>query len=275
MILDIIFFAFIIVFAIVGFARGFFKTLVSLCGWLLCLSVSYLLAKSIANAILSESTVHWLVGEGAIYDKIYGIMPDELKELSLSALKSCESEELRRQLVRENSSGIMVLFSRFLQNAVCKEMYLSSSLQNAAQVLALELTYNLYVILVGVALFIVLRIVIMGVSLIVNNKFGGIAGKFAGKIGGCALGAIRGLMYASIVFTVLSLAAGFIPSVSKQLEASKVGAPATNWISSVTGNIISQKNEDNGKYALLLESLENRLSTLGESNQGSNNTINI
>ncbi|MCH5163431.1 MAG: CvpA family protein [Clostridiales bacterium] len=263
MILDIIFFALLAVFAVLGFMCGFFKTLVSFFGWFISILVSYLLAKAVANSFLSVGTAQWLVGDGSIFDKVYNILPEGLREISMDSIReavnSGMSQEQIAAMIKAESQGLMVFVTSLLQDAATKEMYLNSTIQNVRQVIALELTYHIYVIIVGVIFFIVLRIAVMGVSLIFKNKMGGSEIRNLGRVTGLFIGAIRGFAYACIVLMVASYASGMSPKIKNQVDASKVSVPVTTWTSTVTGKMLSGKLEDNKHYRIMINVLEQRI----------------
>lgn len=260
-ILDIIFFAFIAVFAVLGFIFGFFRTLTSFFGWAISLLLSYLLAKAIANAILLEPIAKFLVGDG-LYDTIYGIMPQGLKEISMNSIRAAigdnQSMEQIRKLIESQSKGIMVFAASLIQDAVTKEIYLSSVLANVGQVYALELTYHVYVILIGVIFFIVLRIIIMGVSLIFKFRLRR-GTKLWERVAGIALGAVRGFVYACFLLVVASYVSGILPMVKDQTDESKVSVPVTTWISEATGKMLSGDLETNEHYMLMIDALEQHI----------------
>lgn len=262
MILDIVFFAVILLFLVLGVIFGFFKTLVSFLGWAVCIFIAYLLAKAVANALLTAGIADRLVG-GAIYDGVYGLIPDKLKDVSLyeirQMLRTGKTAEEVGEYIKSQSGGLLGFVSSIIQGAICKEMYLNSALQNAGQVLALELTYQIYVILVGVAIFVVLRILVMGVSIIFNSKLRGRKVKVWERFAGMGLGAVRGFAYACLLLMVFNFIAGFSSALKKQSESSKVSVPVTAWINDATSKVLSRDNEDNGRYLNLIEALENRL----------------
>lgn len=263
MILDLLFFALIIGFAVIGFIRGFFKTVLSFFGWFISLLLAYLLAKAIANAFLSPNTANWLVGDGPLYDKVYNIVPDGLKNMSMEsirqAMQSGASDESIKEIIKSESSGLLYFASTLIQNAVCKDIYINSSIETVGQVLALELTYDIYVILVGVIFFVVLRIIVMGFSLIFRAKLSG-SNKLWERLAGIGAGAIRGFAYACILFMLASYIAGIWPRMQEEVNVSKVSVPLTTWVSEVTGKMLSGNIEDNEKYTSnMIKALEDKI----------------
>ncbi len=263
MILDLLFFAFIVLFAVLGFIFGLFKTLVSFFGWFISLLLSYLLAKAIANAFLSPDMAYKIISEGGLYDKVYNLVPEGLKNMSMesirAAIQSGATEETIRETIKAESTGLLYFMSSLIQGAVCKEMYINSAIESVGQVFALELTYNIYVILTGIAFFFILRVVVMGLSFIFKSKLTGHEVKFWERLAGIAGGAVRGFAYACILLMVANYIAGIWPKMQEEVNNSKVSVPVTSWVSDATGKMIGGNLEDNKKYANLIEALENRL----------------
>lgn len=263
MILDIIFFVFIVGFAALGFVFGFFKTLVSFFGWFISLLMAYLLAKSIANAFLSANMANWLIGNGSLFDKVYGIVPDGLKEISMEeirkAVNSGADMDAIKEVIRDQSKGLLFFASSLIQAAVTKEIYLNSAIENVGQVFALELTYHIYVIIVGIIFFIALRVVVMCISILFRSKIKDHEPKSWERFAGIALGAVRGFAYACILLMVASYIAGLSGTVKNQVDNSKVSVPVTTWISQSTSKILSDNLEENKHYLLMIDALDDRI----------------
>ncbi len=263
MILDLLFIAIIVLFALFGLMSGFIKTVISFFGWFISLLIAYLLAKAIANAFLSPETANWLIGDGSLYDKVYNIVPDGLKNMSMesirTALQSGATDETIKETIRAEASGLLAFASTLIQNAVCKDIYLNSSIETVGQVLALELTYNIYVILVGIIIFFTIRILVMGVSLIFKSRLGAHDCRLWERILGIGAGAVRGFAYACILLMVASYIAGFWPRMKEELDVSKVSVPVTTWVSEITGKMLSGNIEENEKYANMIKALENKI----------------
>lgn len=259
MILDILFFVFIVAFAILGFVRGLFKTLTSFFSWVVSLLLAYLLAKSIANELLTANMVQRLVGSKSLYASIYNLLPESLKSISLqeivTKINSGYSQAEIKEYIRSQSSGIIAFASSLIENAVCKDMYLNSSLTDVGQVLALELTYHIYVVMVGIAIFLVLRIIIMGITLIFNSKFNNRDVRLWERFAGIAMGAIRGFTYACIVLMLFSYISGLSVKINDMVNESKVSVPVTTWVSDTTGEMLSGKLEDNEQYKLMIDTV--------------------
>lgn len=271
MVLDIIFVVFIVVFTVLGFICGLFKTFVSFFGWFISFVLSYLCAKALANAFLSASAAEALVsGSDSIFAKIYEILPDGLKGISMDSIRAAlaadQSEAAIKESIASQADGLLKFASSIIQEAVCKPMYLGSAVQNVAQVLALELTYHLYVILVGVIFFVVLRIIVMGVSIIVKNRASEAKKgkekdvlKLPQRLGGLALGAIRGFAYGCVLLMLASYLSGIMSFVQQQVDESQLSVPITSWISETTGAMLSDNLEENENYLLIIDAFERQL----------------
>ncbi len=260
MVLDLIFFALIVVFAVLGFVFGFFRTLFSFFGWFISLLMAYLLAKAIANALLTPQMAGHLVGSGSLYDKVYNLVPEGLKNMSMDSIREAMqsgSQDAIIEAIKAESSGLLYYASSLIQNAVCKDMYINSTIQNVGQVLALELTYNIYVILTGVIFFIVFRLIIIVLSVIFRARLLR-KKKLWERLAGIGMGAIRGFAYACILLMVASYIAGVWPKMQEEVNISKVSVPVTTWVSETTGKLLSGDLEDNDKYKNMIEVLEER-----------------
>lgn len=263
MILDLLFFALIIIFAVLGFIFGLFRTLVSFFGWFISLLLAYLLAKAIANAFLSPDMAYKIISEGGLFDKVYNLVPEGLKNMSMdsirAALNSGASEEVIRETIASQSSGLLYFASSLIQNAVCKEMYINSAIASVGQILALELTYDIYVILTGLVFFFVLRIVVMGLSIIFKTRLAGHKVKLWERLAGIGGGAVRGFIYACLILMLASFVSGIWPKMKEEVDTSKVSVPVTSWVSDATGKMIGGNLEDNEKYMNMIKALENRI----------------
>lgn len=255
MILDLIFFGVIALCAALGFIFGFFKTIISFLGWFICILFSFLLAKAIANAFLGAQTINRLVGEGSLFDLVYGVVPDKLKSISLEQIREgIAAGENVKELVRSQMDGFMVFASSIIEGAICKDMYLNSAIENAGQVLALELTYHIYVIMVGIIIFLLLRVIVMMLSFLFKFRLGRKV-KLWERLAGIGAGIVRGFAYACIIVMVASYVGGMSDIVKEETDASKVSVPVSTWVNDLTGKMLSGDLETNEHYQDMIDSL--------------------
>lgn len=262
MLLDIIFFAILAIMTALGFCFGLFKTIVSFFGWFVSILIAYLLAKAVANALLTPSMAEKIVN-GKLFDAVYGLIPDGLKEIKMSQiaemLRQGQSDKQIFDYVRGQAGGLIGIAFTLLQGSLTKEIYLNSGIDNAGQTLALKMTYQIYVVLVGIAIFVVLRIVVMGVSIIFNKTLRGRDIHLWERLGGLALGFVRGLFCAFILTMVFGFVAGFSGKLKDQIEASAVAVPASNWINETMSKALTKSNEESDRYQNLIEALERKI----------------
>lgn len=262
MILDLVFFAILIVMTALGFLFGLFKTIVSFCGWFVSILIAYLLAKAVANAFLTVGMAEKIVN-GKLFEAVYNLVPEGLKEIKMSAISEMiskgQSDQQIFEYVKAEAGGLMSIAFTILKGAVTKDVYLNSGIDNAGQVLSLELTYQIYVVLVGVAIFIVLRIVVMGVSVLFGGLLRGRDLHLWERLGGLGLGFVRGLFCACILTMVFGFVAGFSSKLKTQNDASKVAVPATQWINEKMSRALAKGNEESDRYQNLIDALEKKI----------------
>ncbi len=282
-IIDYVFIGIIVLGGIVGVAKGFFKTLISFFGWFLTLLITFLLAKTIANALLTENVVDWLIKDGSVYDRIYNIgLMDNLKKLDMESIRSAvasgSTDEQVKAMLLEKADGIMKLFVGLIQTAVCKDVYLSSSLENVGQVFAIEITYNAFVITVGVVFFIVLRILI-GVLTALANKKKPENISVLSRVGGLALGLVKGAVYACLsMVLVIYIAAvpieslqSFSDKLNEQLTQSVIDDKVNEASDKVLNFVLSRGDdgEEDKRYMAYVEKAQKSIQKkAGESSGG-------
>jgi len=277
-------FAFIIIIAIstvLGFVFGFFKTLKSFLGWFVCSVFAFMCAQALADAFLSASMAAKIVSGGSIYDSVYGVLPDEIKSISMETIRQSiaagESEAQIALKIANEAGGIAKLFTTVIQSAVSTPLYLNSTLQNVPQVLAVELTYHIYVVIVAIVFFIVLRIIIMGVAIMgeaksrkdsrerAEKKKGRILKNLlTDRLLGLAVGLVRGVAYGCILLMIISYCAGLGENIQKQVDESKISAAITAPLTEAFSERISTDIEENERYMGLVAALEERLASEAE-----------
>ena len=234
------------------------------------------MAKTIANALLTENVVDWLIKDGSVYDRIYNIgLMDNLKKLDMESIRSAvasgSTDEQVKAMLLEKADGIMKLFVGLIQTAVCKDVYLSSSLENVGQVFAIEITYNAFVITVGVVFFIVLRILI-GVLTALANKKKPENISVLSRVGGLALGLVKGAVYACLSM-VLVIYIAAVPMESLQSFSDKLNEQLTQSVidDKVLNFVLSRGDdgEEDKRYMAYVEKAQKSIQKkAGESSGG-------
>lgn len=275
--LDFAFIIIIVISALLGFVLGFFKTLKSFLGWFVCSIFAFLCAQALADAFLSGAMAAKIVSSGSIYDSVYGVLPDEIKSISMETIRQSiaagESEAQIALKIAGEAGGIAKLFTTVIQSAVSTPLYLNSTLQNVAQVLAVELTYHIYVVIVAIVFFILLRIIIMGVAIMgeaksrkakkekEEKKKGRILKNLlTDRFLGLGVGLVRGFAYSCILLIVMSYCAGLGDNIQKQVDQSKISAAITAPLTETLSERLSNDLQENERYMGLVAALEERLS---------------
>ncbi|MBR2970832.1 MAG: hypothetical protein IKC48_03445 [Clostridia bacterium] len=281
MYLDIAFIVILIVSTLCGFLFGFFKTLKSFLGWFVCSAFALMCAQALADAFLSSAMAAKIVSSGGIYDSVYGVLPDEIKSISMETIRQSiaagENEVQIALKIAGEAGGIAKLFTTVIQSAVSTPLYLNSTLQNVAQVLAVELTYHIYVVIVAIVFFILLRIIIMGVAIMgeaksrkykrdrAEKKKGRILKNLlTDRLFGLGVGLIRGVAYGCILLIVMSYCAGLGDNIQKQVDESKISAAITAPLTETLSERLSNDLQENERYMGLVAALEERLSAEAE-----------
>lgn len=253
----------IVIMTALGFIRGLFKTVISFFGWFLCILIAYLLAKAVGNALLTPKMAQTIVN-GKLFEAVFGMIPDGLKEVSMNEIRQMLADGATSEQVFEyvrSLSGTVIGFAfTVMRGAITKDIYLNSQIESAGQVLALELTYQIYIVLVGIAIFIVLRVIVMGVSVLFGGKLVGREIKLWERLGGLGLGAVRGFVCACILTMVLGFAAGFSSKLKEQTDVSNVAVPATDWINEKMSAALAKGNDGNERFQNLIDALEEKIS---------------
>ena len=82
-ILDLVLIGIVAISALIGLSKGFFKSLFSFFGWLISILMAFSLAELIANRLMGETVINILIGSDSIYEFIYGILPESIKNIKI------------------------------------------------------------------------------------------------------------------------------------------------------------------------------------------------
>lgn len=203
-------------FALIGLWKGFFKTLISFCGWFFAFLIAFFITKPIAGALLDVAGVRsFVIGTGkgwSMYQWIYGKLPP-----------------------MENATGILeVILHPFIKIA-------SNVGGDLRQNVALLLANGVFSIVVFFGLLIVLRLLLLLFTMFANAMT---KGKLAGALNrllGLVMGAVRGLGLIAIVMVLMTFLMGmsFMSPVRAQLDDSVLAQPMYNQVSRITNKFIN------------------------------------
>jgi uncharacterized membrane protein required for colicin V production len=255
--------------AIFGFYKGFVKSIVSLASFLVSTIIAFALAKTVANALLSVDTIgNWVAGkEGSLYSLAYKIM-DGLENITTSQLSLVASDsDALKALFNEQAPWFMKLLYPVLSSALTNTVYLAS-LSNAREILSLELAYGMFTLLVGIAIFIAIRIIAAVISIFFKSFSDG-KKSFIGRLLGAVIGGAKGLLYTLVILCVLSLLSNvsFIQPISGYIENSKIASGLSSLSVKINTMIIENK-EDAPRYERMVELFGASESNGGETGGG-------
>lgn len=235
---DIVIIAVVALFALIGLAKGFFKTLISFFGWFISILIAALTARVVAEALLDIEAVGNIVaggGEGfSLFSLFKGLLPDGLKALPAAATAEQITEALGTGVV----ASILKPFISLLTST-------TNAANTVADGIALSLAGGVFEIVVGIGMFIVCRILMtlftmFAKSLINPDKKKG----FLGRIGGFVLGAARGALYCAILLVVVGFLTPFtfMEPVTAEIDKGVLAKPIAQQVYTLSGRITSHEN---------------------------------
>ncbi len=216
--LDLAIIVVVVLGALIGLWRGFFKSVISLFGWLVSFIIAFFITKPIVGALLdAEKVKNFVVGSGSgwsLYNWIYRSLPDL-------------------------SSGFWSKLLKSLIN-VATDMAASGNGDVNTNV-ALMLANGVFSVIVCLGILIVIRFLLLLFTMFANamtkDKLAGAANRLFGLL----IGAVKGFGFVCVmmVFMTFLMGVGFMAPVREQLDKSVIGAPLYKQISRATDSVIS------------------------------------
>ncbi len=258
---DLGFLILIVLFAIIGVLRGFFKTLASFCGWFVAFVLAIVLAKVVAGWICNWGFIKGLFfdsGEGfSFYNKIYGAMPEELKNISRTQLADAVAgaQNPTDAIIKTISDKSFLLgflaslFKGSLIEPLADPQVLSFSFDNLAQGFSILISGSILVIFSGIFLFILLRIVTFVLQLVLKSiKLPAIIDRPLGGL----MGVARAVGYTVVLLMAFGfmLNFSFMQNVRVELYGDETHRPAVikplaDWTMNITDKLM--KYDDTSK----------------------------
>lgn len=210
---DIVILAFIVLFACGGVLRGAKKSTLSLVTFLVAFTVSFFLAKVVAEAMLNiEGIKMFVVGDGpvSLYSWIYGAT-EQMPEPSA--------------FINDNFyKPVLDIIGTF------KDYSTAFTMQ---QGMALYLAFTLFSAIIGVGLFFVARLLLTIITVIVKS-FIGKKKSWASRLIGFFVGGARGLAWMLAITIVFTSVGGFtfmdaFNSIEKEYETAVIGTHINSW----------------------------------------------
>lgn len=236
---DIVIIVLVALMALIGLWKGFFKTLVTFCGWFVSILVSMLIARVVAEALLDVTAIgNFVAGsEGfSLFGFFKGMLPDELMALESSATEA----QIRTALGDGVVAAIVSPFIGVLTNST-----ISASALSVGEGIALAMAGGVFEVIVGVALFIVIRIIMTLLvlflkSLINPDKKKGVLE----RLGGFVLGAARGVLFSCVILLVIGFMTpfSFMGQITSDIDQSVIARPIATQVYALSGKIGSNEN---------------------------------
>ena len=220
---DLAFLIVVVVFALIGLWKGFFKTLISFGGSLLSFLAAFFLAKPITRALLDIPAVqNFVVGNGGSGWSLYSWFMSWLPA------------------PQDMTDGGM------FGTLVSPIINLASSLgSDITESVALMLSNGIFSLVVCLGLFIVIRLLMILATMYANaatqGKLVGALNRFLGFV----MGAVKGFGIVIIIMSLMSFFMGmnFMAPVREQFDNSVVSGPVYTQVIKATDKIISGGKE--------------------------------
>lgn len=245
---DIVIIVVVALMALIGLWKGFFKTVISFCGWFVSMLIAVLIARVVAEALLDiEAVGNFVAGTGegvSLFTLFRGMLPDELLALKAGATEA----EITTALGDGVVASLVLPFIGVLTNET-----IAASALTVGDGIALGMAGGLFEVIVGFALFIVLRIIMTLLvmflkSLIDKDKKQGVLS----RLGGFAFGAVRGALYCAVLLLVVGFMTpfNFMQPVTAEIDKGVLARPIATQVYALSGKISSNENYYN-KLVLL------------------------
>ncbi len=210
LVIDVAIVTFLIIAGIIGFKKGFLKSLISLFSWVVCLIVAILVAKYVAGWINGIYNFSGLIG-GKIAEGLNGV-----HEFFTRAVNSFEGG--KAELIAAMPTDINGLLAQLIKVVInsIPDASFAEQTGSVANLVGSSLGYIIMVVISGILVFILLKIVIALLSKLFDNiartKILGSLNKILGIVFG-ALKALLVVVALNIVLVALSL----IPAVNNTI----------------------------------------------------------
>lgn len=237
---DIVIIVIVALFALVGLAKGFFKTLISFFGWFISMLVAVLTARVVAEALLDIPAVAGFVtgngGGWSLFGWLKGILPEGLMSLPAGATEADITAAL-------GGGAVGAVLKPFIGLLTGEAIAVSTA--TVGEGIALTLAGGLFMVLVGLGMFIACRIVMtlfvmFAKSLISPDGKTGALNRFMGFL----LGAVRGALYCVVLLVVIGCLTpfGFMEPVTAEIDKGVIAKPAAEQVYALSSKLMSNDN---------------------------------
>lgn len=206
-IIDIVLVAVVVIFSIIGYRKGFLKSVLSLFSWVVCIVASVFLAKYVATWLNGIHNFSGLIGNG-IAKGLVSTNDAFAKQLTEFGSKA----EIISAL--SGTNGLLLTLVKVVINNTAVDL---ESEATVASVVGEGAGHMCMIVISGILVFIVLKIAIFLLSKLFDNIartkiLGGV-----NKILGLAFGAIKGACIV-VIFNIIAVALSLIPVINKTID---------------------------------------------------------
>jgi len=227
-IIDIILIAVVAIGAIFGLWKGFFKSIISLFGWVVSLIVAILLARTVASFLLDIPAISRMVlggGEGwSLAGMIESWLPASLQNIPAGEATGAVIEEAM-------GSGIWARILTPLIDALVGAVAAESGLM-LCQLVGVILANNIFIIFVGAGLMVALRVVMILFTKIAEKLRKNKVIRAADRLGGFFVGIAKSCVYIFMAFFALSfvIASDFMTPVRNHIDNTVITRRVSNGV---------------------------------------------
>ncbi len=248
-VIDVVLVALVVVFALVGFKKGFFKSVLSLFSWIVCLLIAIFCAKYVAMLLDKMFKLSTVLGNkiALSFNGVEGFG---------NQISSFENKEQIIDLIK--NSNINGILKTLITGVISKSNVDMASSKTVASLIGASLGHICVVVISGVLIFILLKIILAILNAVLskltkNKVLGGVNKAF-----GLVFGALKGfliIVIINIVLVVISL----VPLANNVI---KTGVVNNTHVERV---IYNKTDELFGKYVIKGGMLQNFITNLWES----------
>lgn len=237
-IIDVVLVIILAVFAIIGYKKGLFKSLLSLFSWIVCILVAIFTAKYVANWINGIYDFNSLIGS-QIEKGLVGMNEVFSRQVNEFASK----EDILNAIADSNINGVLLQLIKIVFNSTA---FNPESTATVGNLVGVSIGGMCMIVISGILVFIVLKIVIALLSKLFDNLsrikiIGGL-----NKIFGLIFGLIKGVCVI-FIFNAVLVALSLIPAVNNTItpviqDNTKIEKVVYNTTDKLVGKYIIDNN---------------------------------
>ncbi len=248
LIIDVVIIALLVIFGLIGFKKGFLKSILSLFSWIVCLVVAVLTAKYVAGWINGIYDFSALIG-----DKIAkGLVKSN--EFFATSINTFANKDAVISAIPDGTNKLLTQLIKIVFSNTAVDWQSTSSI---GSIMGASLGHIVMIVIAGILVFVVLMIVVALLTKFLNKIastkiIGGL-----NKILGLCLGVIKAGCIIVIINGVL-IALSLVPTVNKMIT------PVIQDNTYVEKFVYNQTDKYVGKYIIEGDVIDNWVDNLWE-----------